>query len=633
MSFVCMHYERICFYSINQEYLNQVQFVNENLLFPEKSFEKTMQTVDNSIIRVETSEEIESTEEIPEETILSVPTSVNLVPFIGQRFVSQDAAYEFYCTFAKQCGFSIRRHRTRGKDGVGRGVTRRDFTCHRSGFPQTKKSDDNRLHRNRRSSRCGCQAYMRIVKRAEFDIPEWRITGFSNVHNHELFRSNEAHELSGYYSISTDDKSRICMFAKAGLSVRQMLRLLELEKGVKLGCLPFTEIDVRNLLKTFRNADDDNDAIDLVSMCKRIKDEDPNFKYEFEIDANNRLEHIAWSYASSVRSYDAYGDVVIFDTTRVLDAYDMILGIWIGVDNHGMNCFFGCALLRDENVQSFSWALKAATIIEPKDQEKGKQKSERRLHKISLKSGSPIESHAASILTPYAFCKLQEELVLAPQFASFPIEDNCLLVRHHTQVDGGCQVIWKPNEEVISCSCRQFEFSGTLCRHALRVLSASNCFQIPEKYLPSRWRSVSLPVSKENTERVNILQSMASTLLSESIDSEECLEVASEQISLALSRIREISRSSHGLSDVGYGSPSESLIIPEGEDIDGLKIGHARESYPLGKLKERGGGDEIEMSRKRRRCPAPCCVQFGHDSRDCPMIGSEGLSEDDLGFL
>ncbi|ONK56997.1 uncharacterized protein A4U43_C10F15480 [Asparagus officinalis] len=747
----------------------------------EKSFEKTMQTVDNSIIRVETSEEIESTEEIPEETILSVPTSVNLVPFIGQRFVSQDAAYEFYCTFAKQCGFSIRRHRTRGKDGVGRGVTRRDFTCHRSGFPQTKKSDDNRLHRNRRSSRCGCQAYMRIVKRAEFDIPEWRITGFSNVHNHELFRSNEAHELSGYYSISTDDKSRICMFAKAGLSVRQMLRLLELEKGVKLGCLPFTEIDVRNLLKTFRNADDDNDAIDLVSMCKRIKDEDPNFKYEFEIDANNRLEHIAWSYASSVRSYDAYGDVVIFDTTRVLDAYDMILGIWIGVDNHGMNCFFGCALLRDENVQSFSWALKtflgfmkgkapqsiltdqnvwlkeaisiempntkhafciwhviakfsdwfsmllgsqydnwktdflraynleavedfeiewkkminkyslhtnkhvaglyglrtfwalpylrcsffagmtstshaesvsgfihrflsaqskrenfvehAATIIEPKDQEKGKQKSERRLHKISLKSGSPIESHAASILTPYAFCKLQEELVLAPQFASFPIEDNCLLVRHHTQVDGGCQVIWKPNEEVISCSCRQFEFSGTLCRHALRVLSASNCFQIPEKYLPSRWRSVSLPVSKENTERVNILQSMASTLLSESIDSEECLEVASEQISLALSRIREISRSSHGLSDVGYGSPSESLIIPEGEDIDGLKIGHARESYPLGKLKERGGGDEIEMSRKRRRCPAPCCVQFGHDSRDCPMIGSEGLSEDDLGFL
>ncbi|KAF5183164.1 Far1-related sequence 11-like protein, partial [Thalictrum thalictroides] len=204
---------------------------------------------------VETSENDDGTEfsadesgtidEMPllEDTILSRQTSVNLVPFIGQRFVSQDAAYEFYCSFSKQCGFSIRRHRTRGKDGVGRGITRRDFTCHRGGYPQMKPSEDGKLQRNRRSSRCGCPAYMRIVKKADFDVPEWRITGFSNIHNHELLKSNQVHLLPAYCSISADDKSRICMFAKAGMSVRQMLRLMELEKGVKLGCLPFTEID------------------------------------------------------------------------------------------------------------------------------------------------------------------------------------------------------------------------------------------------------------------------------------------------------------------------------------------------------------------------------------------------------
>ena len=201
---------------------------------------------------------------------MSRQTSVNLVPFIGQRFVSQDAAYEFYCSFAKQCGFSIRRHRTRGKDGIGRGVTRRDFTCHRGGYPQMKPSEDGKLQRNRKSSRCGCQAYMRIVKRADFDVPEWRITGFSNIHNHELLKPNEVRLLSAYSSISPDDKSRICAFAKAGMSVRQMLRLLELEKGVKLGCLPFTEIDVRNLLQSFRNVDRDTDAIDLILLqCAR----------------------------------------------------------------------------------------------------------------------------------------------------------------------------------------------------------------------------------------------------------------------------------------------------------------------------------------------------------------------------
>ncbi|XWS08524.1 hypothetical protein CRYUN_Cryun40dG0010000 [Craigia yunnanensis] len=126
--------------------------------------------------------------------------------------------------FAKQCGFSIRRHRTRGKDGVGQGVTRRDFTFHRGGYPQTKLSEDGKMQRNRKSSCCGCQASMRIVKWADFDVPEWRVTGFSNNHNHELLKANEVHLLPAYCTITPDDQARICMFAKAGMSLRQMLR-------------------------------------------------------------------------------------------------------------------------------------------------------------------------------------------------------------------------------------------------------------------------------------------------------------------------------------------------------------------------------------------------------------------------
>jgi hypothetical protein len=36
----------------------------------------------------------------------------------------------------------------------------------------------------------------------------------------------------------------------------------------------------------------------------------------------------------------------------------MPLGIWVGVDNHGNSIFFGCVLLRDEKIPSFTWALK-----------------------------------------------------------------------------------------------------------------------------------------------------------------------------------------------------------------------------------------------------------------------------------
>ncbi|KAK2644970.1 hypothetical protein Ddye_020165 [Dipteronia dyeriana] len=125
----------------------------------------------------------------------------------------------------------------------------------------------------------------------------------------------------------------------------EMLRLMELEKGVKLGCLPFTEIDVRNLLQSFRNVNRNFDAIDLITMCKKLKDENINFQYEFKLDGHNRLEHIAWSYASSVQLYEVFGDAVVFDTSHRLDSYDMLFGIWVGMDNHELAylvvCFSG----------------------------------------------------------------------------------------------------------------------------------------------------------------------------------------------------------------------------------------------------------------------------------------------------
>ncbi|KAK3018496.1 hypothetical protein RJ639_003581 [Escallonia herrerae] len=300
-----------------------------------------------------------STEESPDETRLSLEFTNDAFPYTGQRFATHDAAYEFYSEFAKRCGFSIRRHRTEGKDGVGKGLTRRYFVCHRAGNTPIKTLNENKPQRNRKSSRCGCQAYMRISKNTESGAPEWRVTGFANYHNHELLEPNQVRFLPAYRSISDTDKSRILMFAKTGISVQQMMRLMELEKCVEPGFLPFTEKDVRNLLQSFRKIDPEDDSIDLPRMCRNIKDKDPNFQFEYALDSNNRLENIAWSYASSIQSYEIFGDAVVFDTTHRLTAFDMPLGIWVGMNNYGMPCFFGCVLLREENLKSYSWALKA----------------------------------------------------------------------------------------------------------------------------------------------------------------------------------------------------------------------------------------------------------------------------------
>ncbi|KAH0877083.1 hypothetical protein HID58_064477 [Brassica napus] len=645
-----------------------------------------------------------STEESPDGTGLSLEAVNDVIPYIGQRFLTHDAAYDFYSTFAKRCGFSIRRHRTEGKDGVGKGLTRRYFVCHRAGNTPVKTLSEGKPQRNRRSSRCGCQAYLRISKITELGSVEWRVTGFANHHNHDLLEPSQVRFLPAYRSISDADKSRILMFSKTGITVQQMMRLMELEKCVEPGFLPFTEKDVRNLLQSFKKLDPEDENIDFLRMCQSIKEQDPNFKFEFTLDANDKLENIAWSYASSIQAYEIFGDAVVFDTTHRLSAVEMPLGIWVGVNNYGVPCFFGCVLLRDENVRSWSWALQAftgfmsgkapqtiltdhnmclkeaidgempatkhalciwmvvgkfpswfnaalgeryndwkaefyrlyhlesieefelgwrdmvnsfglhtnrhinnlyasrslwslpylrshflagmtlsgrskainafiqrflsaqtrlahfveqvAVAVDFKDQATEQQTMQQNLQNISLKTGAPMESHAASVLTPFAFSKLQEQLVLAAHYASFQMEDG-YLVRHHTKLDGGRKVYWVPQEGIISCSCQLFEFSGFLCRHALRVLSTGNCFQLPDRYLPLRWRRISTSFSKtfrsnadDHGERVQFLQNLVSTLVSESSKSKERLEIATEQTSILLSRIREQPISSLSLRDI-----------------------------------------------------------------------------------
>lgn len=191
--------------------------------------------------------------------------------------------------------------------------------------------------------------------------------------------------------------------------------------------------------------------------------------------------------------------------------------------------------------------------MEFRDQTGVQQTMQQNLRNVSLKTGAPMEAHAAAILTPYAFGRLQDELVLAAYYATFQMEEGCFLVRHHTKIDGGQKVIWIQQEELLACSCHMFEFSGILCRHSLRVLSTLNCFQIPDRYLPTRWRRVNTIPSKqeisvasnEQTEKAQVLQSMVSTLMSEAMKSKERMDIISQVVSILLSRIQDQPNSLH----------------------------------------------------------------------------------------
>ncbi|KAF2284773.1 hypothetical protein GH714_030214 [Hevea brasiliensis] len=301
---------------------------------------------------------------------------------------------------------------------------------------------------------------------------------FSNVHNHELLEDDQVRLLPAYRKIQEADQERILLLPKAGFPVNRIVKVLELEKGVQPGQLPFIEKDVRNFvrtcMKTFQENDAcslkkrENDTLELLEACKAMVDRDADFAYDYTTDEYENVENIAWLYRDSVRAF------------MVLMAANF--------GNQG----------RDG------------------------------IQYMHIKTCMPIEEHARRVLTPYAFNVLQHEIILSVQYGTQEMADGSYLVQHYKKMDGECLVIWIPVDEQIHCSCKEFDQSGILCRHSLRVLAVKNYFQLPEKYLPLRWRREHsfLPMDDQNAqsnsdECTQAFHSLAATLLTVSLVSKE----------------------------------------------------------------------------------------------------------------
>lgn len=300
------------------------------------------------------------------EKTLSLPTSgAVFTPYVGQIFKTDDEAFDYYSNFARKNGFSIRKARSTESQNLG--VYRRDFVCYRSGFNQPRKKVNVEHPRDRKSVRCGCDAKLYLTKEIVNNATQWYVSQFSNVHNHELLEDDQVRLLPAYRKIQEADQERILLLSKAGFPVNRIVKLLEIEKGLQPGQLPFIEKDVRNFVRTCKKTVQENDALlnekresdamELLEACKHMAEKDADFVYDYTTDENERVENMAWSYGHSARAFAAFGDVITFDTSYRSITYGLLLGIWFGMDNHGKAIFLGCVLLQEESANSYSWAL------------------------------------------------------------------------------------------------------------------------------------------------------------------------------------------------------------------------------------------------------------------------------------
>ena len=74
-----------------------------------------------------------------------------------------------------------------------------------------------------------------------------------------------------------------------------------------------------------------DDAVDLIQCMKLANPENLKFQYTYTIDEERRLKHLFYCPAQSFDRYGHYGDVIVFDTTYEINAYDMPCAISVGV--------------------------------------------------------------------------------------------------------------------------------------------------------------------------------------------------------------------------------------------------------------------------------------------------------------
>lgn len=357
-----------------------------------------------------------------------------VAPYVGMVFKSDDDAFEYYGNFARKNGFSVRKERSRLSPQLG--VYKRDFVCYRSGFAPMRKKPGGEHHRDRKSARCGCDAKMYLSKEVVEGVSQWFVVQFSNVHNHELLESDQVRFLPAYRKIQEADQERILLLSKAGFPIHRIVKVLELEKGIQGGQLPFLERDVRNFVQNRRRAVQENDALltekretdtmELLDICKATNETDEYFVYDFTVDENNKVENIAWSFPGSIHAYAMLGDVVYFDTTYRSITYGLIFGAWLGIDSNGRTILFGVALLQDETLRSFAWALQTfvhfmkgrcpKTILTDLDPGLGD----------AIRSALPNTRHVISVCNILPKLSGWFSLLLGSQFSEFKSEFDAL---------------------------------------------------------------------------------------------------------------------------------------------------------------------------------------------------------------
>lgn len=271
-------------------------------------------------------------------------------PKIGQQFDSMKDAFKFYNDYAYLAGFSVR-YGSSKRSKITKGLLHKEFCCNKQGG-RTKININAK--RSRGLTRVGSNAKLAIVKSTSGT--GFMVKQFIEVHNHLLTTPHKVHFLRSHRNVSDVKRALTESLAAANVPTCLQIGFLEIQAGgiENIGCL---DQDLYNCMRDARKVLVGHNANILYEYFQDQKAKNPAFTYLIFSNHENKLKHYFWADASSRKSYQLYGEVVVFDTTYNTNRYSMIFASFVGVNNHGQTILLGCAFLSDETSDTFEWLL------------------------------------------------------------------------------------------------------------------------------------------------------------------------------------------------------------------------------------------------------------------------------------
>ncbi|RYQ99627.1 hypothetical protein Ahy_B07g087588 isoform A [Arachis hypogaea] len=229
-----------------------------------------------------------------------------LVPKVGMTFTTLEDAEKFYRNYAKAAGFSTRVRCTNRK---GNEIKNQLITCSREGKWKSKISPTEKTNPTA-GLNCPARIYIHTLK----DVGAWIISKVVLDHSHPCCPS-KAEMLKQHRELSMSIRRTIENNKEAGIRPSKTYQSFVAAAGGHRE-LNFIEKDVRNYItREVRNVSEQEDAKEFGKYLLRMKEKNPNFFFELQLEEDQSIKLAFWADARSRAAFEYFGDVISFDTT------------------------------------------------------------------------------------------------------------------------------------------------------------------------------------------------------------------------------------------------------------------------------------------------------------------------------